>query len=63
MARRLLFGPPGCKAISRRRTRGRSCGGLLRSIFNPARPEAAAMRAEMPVKYWKNLPKRATSPG
>ena len=25
------------------------------SIFNPARLKPAAMRAEMPVKYWKNL--------
>ena len=26
------------------------------SIFNPARLKLDAMRAEMPVKYWKNLP-------
>ena len=26
------------------------------SIFNPARLRLDAMRAEMPVKYWKNLP-------
>lgn len=26
------------------------------SIFNPARLKVSAMRAEMPVKYWKNLP-------
>lgn len=26
------------------------------AIFNPARLKPAAMRAEMPVKYWKNLP-------
>ncbi|HZH47053.1 MAG TPA: UdgX family uracil-DNA binding protein, partial [Roseococcus sp.] len=26
------------------------------SIFNPARLKPDAMRAEMPVKYWKNLP-------
>ena len=26
------------------------------SIFNPARLKPAAMRAEMPKKYWKNLP-------
>lgn len=26
------------------------------SIFNPARPKLAAMRAQMPVYYWKNLP-------
>jgi uracil-DNA glycosylase len=27
-----------------------------RSVFNPARLKPAAMRAEMPVKYWRNLP-------
>ena len=26
------------------------------SIFNPARLKLGAMRAEMPVKYWRNLP-------
>ncbi len=29
------------------------------SIFNPARVKVAAMRAEMPKKYWKNLPEAA----
>jgi DNA polymerase len=29
------------------------------SIFNPARLKVAAMRAEMPRKYWKNLPEAA----
>jgi uracil-DNA glycosylase len=27
-----------------------------RSIFNPARLKVKAMKAEMPVRYWKNLP-------
>ncbi len=27
-----------------------------RSIFNPARVKIGAMKSEMPVKYWKNLP-------
>ena len=32
-------------------------------IFNPARLKVKAMRAEMPVKYWRNLPEaRAISP-
>jgi uracil-DNA glycosylase len=26
------------------------------SIFNPARPKLAAMKAQMPVRYWGNLP-------
>ncbi len=29
------------------------------SIFNPARLNTAAMKAQMPVKYWKNLPEAA----
>ncbi|MBK1661413.1 UdgX family uracil-DNA binding protein [Paracraurococcus ruber] len=32
------------------------------SIFNPARLKPAAMRAEMPVKYWKNLPEAREIP-
>lgn len=30
--------------------------GYYRSIFNPARLKVKAMQAEMPQKYWKNLP-------
>lgn len=33
-----------------------------RSIFNPARLKVQAMRAEMPVKYWKNLPESREIP-
>jgi probable DNA metabolism protein len=29
------------------------------STFNPARVRTAAMRAEMPVRYWRNLPEAA----
>lgn len=29
------------------------------SIFNPARIKIGAMKSEMPVKYWKNLPEAA----
>lgn len=32
------------------------------SIFNPARLKPGAMRAEMPVKYWKNLPEARDIP-
>ncbi len=32
------------------------------SIFNPARLKPAAMRAEMPVKYWRNLPEAQDIP-
>jgi DNA polymerase len=31
-------------------------------IFNPARLKPAAMRAEMPKKYWRNLPEAAAIP-
>jgi probable DNA metabolism protein len=30
------------------------------SIFNPARLKPEAMRGEMPVKYWRNLPEAAS---
>jgi DNA polymerase len=32
------------------------------SIFNPARVKVKAMQAEMPKKYWKNLPEAALIP-
>ncbi len=32
------------------------------SIFNPGRLKISAMRSEMPVKYWKNLPEAALIP-
>jgi probable DNA metabolism protein len=33
------------------------------NIFNPARLKVKAMQAEMPKKYWKNLPEAALIPG
>ncbi len=33
-----------------------------RSIFNPARLKVSAMRAEMPKKFWKNLPEAQLIP-
>ncbi|RWR04848.1 UdgX family uracil-DNA binding protein [Paenirhodobacter populi] len=33
------------------------------NIFNPARVKLEAMRAEMPKKYWKNLPETRLIPG
>ncbi len=33
------------------------------AIFNPARLKTKAMMAEMPAKYWKNLPEAALIPG
>lgn len=34
----------------------------FRNIFNPARLKVKAMQAEMPKKYWKNLPEAAAIP-
>ncbi|QQA44740.1 UdgX family uracil-DNA binding protein [Pelagovum pacificum] len=34
----------------------------FRSIFNPARLKVKAMQAEMPKKYWKNMPEAALIP-
>ena len=33
------------------------------AIFNPARLKPDAMRAEMPKKYWRNLPEAKLIPG
>lgn len=33
------------------------------NIFNPARLKVQAMKNEMPVRYWKNLPEAALIPG
>lgn len=33
------------------------------SIFNPARLKVDAMKREMPVRYWRNLPESALIPG
>jgi DNA polymerase len=35
----------------------------FRSIFNPARLKVKAMQAEMPKKYWRNLPEASLIPG
>ena len=51
------FGPPGRRAdIPPEDAREELWRAYYRSIFNPARLKPAAMRAEMPVRYWKNLP-------
>ncbi|WP_425098398.1 UdgX family uracil-DNA binding protein [Tropicibacter sp. S64] len=38
-------------------------GTYFANIFNPARIHLNAMRSEMPVKYWKNLPETRLIPG
>jgi DNA polymerase len=37
--------------------------GYYESTFNPARVNPQAMRAEMPKKYWRNMPETAAIPG
>ena len=37
-------------------------GTYFRNIFNPARVKLKAMQAEMPKKYWKNMPEAAHIP-
>jgi uracil-DNA glycosylase len=37
--------------------------GYYESAFNPARLNMAATRAEMPKKYWRNMPEAASIPG
>ncbi|WBU62156.1 UdgX family uracil-DNA binding protein [Paracoccus albus] len=34
----------------------------FRNIFNPARVKISAMKSEMPVKYWKNMPETRLIP-
>ncbi|MFW2541808.1 UdgX family uracil-DNA binding protein [Primorskyibacter sp. 2E107] len=38
-------------------------GTYFANIFNPARLHLKAMRSEMPLKYWKNLPETELIPG
>lgn len=60
---RLRFGPSG-----RREDVPESDGfeegwrGYYESTFNPARLNLDAMRAEMPKKYWRNMPETAAIP-
>lgn len=37
--------------------------GYYESVFNPARVNPTAMRAEMPKKYWRNMPEAVAIPG
>jgi uracil-DNA glycosylase len=59
----LAVGPPG-----RREDAPESDGfeagwrGYYESMFNPARANPKAMRAEMPKKYWRNMPETGAIP-
>ncbi|WP_238181558.1 UdgX family uracil-DNA binding protein [Methylobacterium trifolii] len=60
----LRFGPPGDRAALPEGD-GFEAGwrDYYESTFNPARTNLKAMRAEMPKKYWHNLPETAAIPG
>lgn len=59
----LSFGPAGRRAdVPAEDAREDLWRAYYRSIFNPARLKPAAMRAEMPVKYWRNLPEARDIP-
>ncbi|ASJ71516.1 UdgX family uracil-DNA binding protein [Granulosicoccus antarcticus] len=53
----LVFGPPGTRTdIPDGEIMEQLWCTYFSNIFNPARLRLDAMRSEMPVKYWKNLP-------
>lgn len=53
----LAYGPPGRREDAPAGDDFESgWRGYYESVFNPARVNPTAMRAEMPMKYWKNLP-------
>ncbi|KMO28052.1 DNA polymerase [Methylobacterium variabile] len=61
---RLRFGPPGRREdVPEHDAFEAGWTGYYASTFNPARTNLAAMRAEMPKKYWHNLPETAAIPG
>ena len=60
---RLAFGPGGCKSdVPQDDAMEAAWTTYYANIFNPARLKVAAMKAEMPVKYWNNLPEAALIP-
>lgn len=59
----LTFGPGGNRAdLPAEDAKEDLWRTYYRSIFNPARLKPAAMRAEMPRRYWKNLPEAREIP-
>ena len=59
----LTYGPPGDRAALPEGD-GFEAGWqtYYESTFNPARTNLKAMRAEMPKKYWRNMPETAAIP-
>jgi DNA polymerase len=61
---RLTYGPPATRADAPDADAFEAgWRAYYESIFNPARVNPTAMRAEMPMKYWKNLPEARSIPG
>jgi DNA polymerase len=59
----LSIGPPGQRAEAPDSDAFEAgWRGYYESTFNPARTNPRAMRAEMPKKYWKNMPETAAIP-
>ncbi|MET7243974.1 UdgX family uracil-DNA binding protein [Methylobacterium sp. EM32] len=62
--RALRFGPPGRREdVPDEDAFEAGWTDYYSSTFNPARTNLAAMRAEMPKKYWHNMPETAAIPG
>jgi DNA polymerase len=60
----LTFGPPACREDAPSKDSfEEGWRGYYESVFNPARVNPTAMRAEMPKKYWRNMPEAASIPG
>ncbi|MEQ8403519.1 MAG: UdgX family uracil-DNA binding protein [Oceanicaulis sp.] len=59
----LAFGPPGTRGdVPADDAVEEQWRTYFKSIFNPARLKVSAMTAEMPKKYWKNLPEASLIP-
>lgn len=62
--RALRFGPPGRREdVPEQDAFEAGWTDYYSSTFNPARTNLAAMRAEMPKKYWHNMPETAAIAG
>lgn len=58
----LSFGPAGARPDLPEDASESLWATYFANIFNPARVKLAAMRSEMPKKYWKNLPETRLIP-
>ena len=58
----LDYGPGGTRPPLHEDATEALWGTYFANIFNPARIKISAMRSEMPLKYWKNMPETALIP-